>query len=359
MKDLRQSIRYWIMKKWITAVIILTGVLSVSTCFVHNAHHTVLFGGKPLPRIFVRNSVVDLGTIRSSEKPKRISFEIVNIGKAPLKITKIFGRCPCLNLNLDRSTIAPKRNAQLSATVRALPSPGKWHDIILVYSNDPMNPITKLEVKAHVELVCLVLPSPVVVENLEFGEVREAAFEIMGPSNDDSFRVLGVSTTTDAIRVAEIKELDAIDQVKRKKWKAKIRVEHRGMSDWQENLTISTSDPSSPEWEVLVKVGEILPLSIIPRTVCLKCSVNNQSPSAIVKIIHNSKAMQGEISNIKSPKWLKIIKNRDSDDGSVRLLLKVLPEFIPKLSIISGNITANVGLNAFPVDIPVLVFTQQ
>ena len=112
-------------------------------------------------------------------------------------------------------------------------------------------------------------------------------------------------------------------------------------------------------WGVLVKVGEILPLSIIPRTVCLKCSVNNQSPSAIVKIIHNSKAMQGEISNIKSPKWLKIINDKDSEDGSVRLLLKVLPEFIPKLSIISGKTTANIGLNAFPVDIPVLVFTQQ
>jgi len=346
------------MNKSIKAVIILTGLLFACTCWVLNDMYPVLFRSESQSHIFVRNPIVDLGVIRYPEKPRRISFKIENIGNALLNIDKIHGGCPCLALNIDRSSLPPGQKARLSATVHVVPKQGKWHNTILVCSNDPKNPITRLEVTAHIEIACMVLPSPVLVNNLDYGEIREVEFEIIGPTNDDSFRVLGVSVTTDAIKIAEVKELTMIDHVRRKKWCVKMFVKSCGEISWQENLVISTSDPNTSGLGVLVKVSEIPFLRIVPSTVCLKYSIENPRQTTTVEIASNREGVPLKISEIKNPKWLKINNNTNSKHGHVQLLLSILPEFLPNQNAIVGEITAIVGQNEASVDIPVLVFTK-
>lgn len=76
---------------------------------------------------------------------------IKNTGKSPLVIKRIDTDCSCALLQLKQRTIAPNKQVTVNVKFDSLYKEGNQSKVLVLYTNDPSNPITSLTVKATVK----------------------------------------------------------------------------------------------------------------------------------------------------------------------------------------------------------------
>jgi len=311
------------------------------------------------PKIHVYNPVVDLGIINEKAEPKHIQFKIENRGKAPLQLTRVEGSCPCLKLRLDLHRLLPDKQATLTATVSPAKNAGPWSDTVLLYSNDPDKNITKLSIKAYVEPICTVVPSSLIVENLRRGEPHKTELKIVGPRNDTSFKVLGLSSTSTAINLLQINRADIIQELGRSIWQAFISVNPRGLESWHDNIVILTSLKNQPEIRVPVSVYEVPDVKVSPKLVSLRRTRQNPRPTAEVQICAGNIQEPLRIKDINCPDWLEVsTEDMVGCNGRlVRLRASVKPSR-KRERLMRGRIAITFEKNDTSLSIPVLLWDQ-
>ena len=319
---------------------------------------TLILGKPHTPRIHVRQPVIDLGTVDELSRARKIEFHIKNRGKERLLLTKVQARCPCLDLRLNRTSLLQGQEAILTGTYRPVLRPGDWSDKILLYSNDPENPVTELLLKAYVELNCTVVPASIVIKNLERNESRKTELEILGASNDESFRILDISASTDAVKVLEAEEIAMIQRTQKRRWIVRLLITSRDLDTWEDTMTISTSSSKVPNLEVPIIVNQVPDFKITPRIVCLRWTKENLAPGANVEIIPNVKDMPLKISRINNPDWLVVTVDAASGD-LIRLRLKASEEKVSKNGNKEGKVMVTFDGCRSTVRIPVLLFVQE
>ena len=85
------------------------------------------------------------GSVRSKK------IIINNTGKSILNIRKIESDCSCTMLKLPTNKILPGGSLVTSVKYDSLYKKGKQSKLIKIYTNDPLNPIVTLYVKAIVK----------------------------------------------------------------------------------------------------------------------------------------------------------------------------------------------------------------
>ena len=120
------------------------------------------------PILQVDTANLDFGAIPLGVKVER-AFRLTNVGASPLVIRRIQTGCGCLEVNLARNSIAPAMSEalQVAMTVESL---RKEQIAILVFSNDPSQPIVKLSVKADAVMKSIVEP-----QVIDFGQIDDSA----------------------------------------------------------------------------------------------------------------------------------------------------------------------------------------
>ena len=106
--------------------------------------------GESRPAIYVEPDSYDLGTI-----PQQVvthSFIVKNKGDGDLVIGKITTSCGCTKAQIDQNTIPPGKEALLTVTFDpALHNTrGKTTKTVSLETNDPLNPVKKIKIRAFV-----------------------------------------------------------------------------------------------------------------------------------------------------------------------------------------------------------------
>jgi len=332
--------------------------LTVLAAFV--VAYMVLSDHHPLrPRLNVKESVVDMGVVDPSDDsaPREVKFEITNVGKGRLRFTRIAAGCPCTNPVLDKSELRYGEEATLTVQANLPVWPGPWSDFIMLHSNDPANPITKLGVTAYIELQAVVIPDPIEITGLRTGERRIVELEILGPTVDDGFHVSEVRGSSESISLVRLSEPECMDKSGRKRWKADISVTSRNRRLWESEVNIFTSDRRDRCIVVPVFVQEKLDIDTKPRILALRRGEEGSAFQAYFEVVGAFGTALSEPAELECPEWLDVRPASDSD-ASGRLRFCVTAEAPTDGNMRSGEIRIVVKPGNRRINVPVLVFGE-
>jgi hypothetical protein len=141
----------------------------------------------PQPVINIVEKIKDFGTVAKGEKV-HATFEVRNVGKAPLEITQVRPTCGCTVANFDR-TIPPGGTGKIAADVDTTGFSGPISKAVLVFSNDPATPQVNLVIKADVRAFIEVLPRPLVIfRNVLQGEPASEKL-VLASADGSNFKI--------------------------------------------------------------------------------------------------------------------------------------------------------------------------
>ncbi len=141
------------------------------------------FGGKDTantPVLSIEEKVFYAGTVVEGVEISH-TFIIRNSGMAPLKISRVKPACSCTDVKFDE-LIPPGKKGTLHATFRTEDESGEQIKGVKIYSNDPANPVVKVEIAALVLEALSVKPDRIFLNGLT-GVALEKTIRISAPGN--------------------------------------------------------------------------------------------------------------------------------------------------------------------------------
>jgi hypothetical protein len=124
------------------------------------------------PRLLVAEPIIDLGTVAPGEELEA-TFSLENQGDEPLTIDAR-PTCGCTVAQWDKS-VAPGETGEIHTTIDTSNLRGKVTKSIMVISNDPELPTTRLVLNVEVRPVLEILPRPIVRLQAKQGEAASTA----------------------------------------------------------------------------------------------------------------------------------------------------------------------------------------
>lgn len=118
--------------------------------------------------IAVTPARLQLGRLPQHQVVER-EIRIENRGDAPLEISEVYTSCPCTEIALAASTVAPGGSTVLAVTFHSRDLSGENNKTIEISSNDPDASFLEVPLLAFVAAPILVTPSD---RNLDFGKVE-------------------------------------------------------------------------------------------------------------------------------------------------------------------------------------------
>jgi len=104
---------------------------------------------KIAPKMIFEKKLHDFGAIRDGEVVET-SFTFVNEGRRPLNIRKIVSNCNCTTSDSDRKDIQPGETGEIVVKFDGKGRNGYQTKFITLYTNDPIQPVRRLTIKAKI-----------------------------------------------------------------------------------------------------------------------------------------------------------------------------------------------------------------
>lgn len=93
------------------------------------------------PGIILYPTVVEIGTVKGSDKPKKVQVNVTNEGKSTLKIARVYSTSPAVKVKSMPSRIKPGKEFKITVEVTPEKIPGDLFSLpVEVISNDPYHP---------------------------------------------------------------------------------------------------------------------------------------------------------------------------------------------------------------------------
>ena len=115
-------------KTLLTTIILLFSISSFAQVIVGGSKD-----GTPSPKLWIESTTWNFGNVPLGT-PVSTTFEIMNIGNAPLLITKAEPTCNCTLVDYTKTEIAPGEKGFVKATYDAAIM-GKFDKRVFIYSN--------------------------------------------------------------------------------------------------------------------------------------------------------------------------------------------------------------------------------
>ncbi|UCE61225.1 MAG: DUF1573 domain-containing protein [Phycisphaerales bacterium] len=154
-------------------------------------------GGRK-PRMHVEQPLLELGSISDGDKVP-LGWLLENKGDADLFIEKVRESCGCLVTKLAETDkiIPPGGTLVLKAVFDSTRRRGDQRKYIVVHSNDPVEPMKKLEFTANVQaLFELIPPSVVNLRNVQRGETAGQTLDVTPATKGDTLEVVDIKITS-------------------------------------------------------------------------------------------------------------------------------------------------------------------
>jgi hypothetical protein len=101
------------------------------------------------PKLEVSSSVWDFGEKWSGEKAET-TLTLKNVGDAPLHIERVQSSCGCTTAQVDNKVLQPGQTEEFRVSYSTTKRTENVRQKILVYSDDPANPVTMIQVRGRV-----------------------------------------------------------------------------------------------------------------------------------------------------------------------------------------------------------------
>jgi len=217
------------------------------------------------PQMELSTEQVSFGTI--DPYTLRTADVIVNnIGDALLTTSRIRSSCPCTQARMEKSDIQPGQQTTLHVEL----NPQHYHAndprvAVIMYTNDPINPITMLKISADIQPEFTIEPA-----ELDFGDLPVGQEHVLTlharQELDEEFEVTRVETSRLGIDVL-FKEVITPDDDGRRCFEIEVRVTpdaRPGALD--SNLVVWTNIERIPAVRIPIK-GQVIGVKAIPSTV--------------------------------------------------------------------------------------------
>ena len=144
------------------------------------------------PRIACDGASFDFGEVMDKERVDH-TFVLKNAGGAELVINKVTTSCGCTTASLAKKNLAPGESVDVAAKFSLKGRSGHQKKTISVHSNDPVSPLLRLQLCAHVRRSIEVSPPAVGFGRVGLGLGAERKVTLSA-SSGTVFRVMGVVT---------------------------------------------------------------------------------------------------------------------------------------------------------------------
>ena len=233
------------------------------------------------PVLRFEKNTIDLGEISEASSPE-IIINFQNVGHGELIIEQLSGSCPCQELRVTKTRLKSGEQGQLLAKIIPSTRSGSVTDNIRVYSNDPRNPITFLELKRFVTKVVQVIPETLLLDMSTGIETRQVT--ILGPTNDEKFTLISADVNDLPIET-DFRYL-GLTTDSRKKWQVNIQLDETKISSAKDStvmINIKSSSSLKPLIPIQIRIVNRLPITTIPSS--LSWFLNGKEDQAENKII--------------------------------------------------------------------------
>jgi len=250
------------------------------------------------PKMSVPQHVKDFGIVPQG-KVLEANFQIVNEGTGTLEIKAVRPTCGCTVAEFDK-TVAPGKAGMVRAKVDTSEFKGPIAKSILVMTNDPDTPTTRLVVKAEVQPYVEVLPRPLVRFNAIRGENAVQKLTVVSERNEP-FEVTKVETNVPYLK-ASFRKLGK-DELIKGKFKDQYEVTLTLTGDApigpvSAAAVIHTTHPKQPKLEVRV-FGVVRALLHVTPTQVQFGTVNpKDKPGRNVIVLNNRKETAVHVKNV-------------------------------------------------------------
>lgn len=138
------------------------------------------------PQIVSESPAFHFGTIAEGDKVEHV-FTFTNRGDAPLLIDRVRSTCGCTGTLLSKKEVLPGQSGEVKITFNSSGMHGAVVKWIYIYSNDPVNPKSKLQINGIVKPEIAVLPDKLRLTGMVPGEGRETQISLSNNSDHTIF----------------------------------------------------------------------------------------------------------------------------------------------------------------------------
>ena len=103
------------------------------------------------PRLLIEDRIVDFGKLTQGEEVQA-QFVLKNDGKSPLNFRKTKSSCGCTVASMPKMDLAPGETITMAVAFDSKGRRGVQQKSVTLYSNDPVNPVQRVTIKAIVEI---------------------------------------------------------------------------------------------------------------------------------------------------------------------------------------------------------------
>lgn len=199
------------------------------------------------PQIVSENPAFHFGTIAEGDKVEHV-FTFTNRGDTPLLIDRVRSTCGCTGTLLSQNEVPPGQSGEVKITFNSSGMRGAVVKWIYIYSNDPVNPKSKLQINGIVKPEIAITPDKLRVTDLVPGKEREV--QITLTNNSDHTIFLSNLTTAPATMTAKLSgtKLESGAAVR-----IQVNITIPPNKQHQNGyVTISTSSPRTPKLRIPV-----------------------------------------------------------------------------------------------------------
>jgi hypothetical protein len=254
----------------------------------------------PQPVINIVEKIKDFGTVAKGEKV-HATFEVRNVGKAPLEITQVRPTCGCTVANFDR-TILPGGTGKIAADVDTTGFSGPISKAVLVFSNDPATPQVNLVIKADVRAFIEVLPRPLVIfRNVLQGEPASEKL-VLASADGSNFKIESAEASggTYQLTYRELPEKERIPDRKGSQWELTVTVPANAPEGMlNQKIVVKTTAAKAPEVTINVTGAVRAVVQVIPPQVNFGTVAGDALVGQNFLIVNNRQGAELQLSEVK------------------------------------------------------------
>jgi hypothetical protein len=154
----------------------------------------------PLPRLeLAGGTTFDFGDIYRGQKATHL-FTIKNAGNDTLLIKNVSASCGCTAAMASENVVPPKSTSRLNVTFSSEGYGGRVHKTVTVESNDPLNPVQRVNITANVQPVLEPSPTYLFIPRSKVDSVTLSSILVTNVTQKP-VTILGVETSLDGLEV--------------------------------------------------------------------------------------------------------------------------------------------------------------
>jgi len=159
------------------------------------------------PRLKLAQTEFDLGTVLARTSAS-CTIPVLNVGDAPLILSKLRASCSCTVAKLDNPEIPPGGQTELHATFTAGSKSSKIKKTVLFSTNDPHSPLGKVKLLANVVGRVIAEPSILWVKNVHVGDGYTAGLVIRPGYDKTEWTSVRLETTIPVLNIKQVARTD-------------------------------------------------------------------------------------------------------------------------------------------------------